>query len=69
MLFGGIRTRNPSKRTAADPRLGPHGHWDRHCKNIHEIIKTVTTPLFNFEKPAPCLMITSVGPHNVLLNF
>jgi hypothetical protein len=26
---GGIRTRNPSKRTAADPRLRPRGHWDR----------------------------------------
>jgi hypothetical protein len=24
---GGIRTRNPSKRAAADPRLRPHGHW------------------------------------------
>jgi hypothetical protein len=27
---GGLRTRNPSKRTAADPRLRPLGHWDRH---------------------------------------
>jgi hypothetical protein len=26
---GGIRTRNPSKRAAADPRLGRRGHWDR----------------------------------------
>ena len=26
---GGIRTRNPSKRTAADPRLGPRGERDR----------------------------------------
>ena len=26
---GGIRTRNPSKRVAADPRLRPRGHWDR----------------------------------------
>jgi GH43 family beta-xylosidase len=26
---GGIQTRNPSKRAAADPRLRPHGHWDR----------------------------------------
>jgi hypothetical protein len=26
---GGIRTHNPSKRAAADPRLRPHGHWDR----------------------------------------
>ena len=26
---GGIRTRNPSKRAAADPRLRQRGHWDR----------------------------------------
>jgi hypothetical protein len=26
---GRIRTHNPSKRTAADPRLRPRGHWDR----------------------------------------
>ena len=25
---GGIPTCNPSKRSAADPRLGPLGHWD-----------------------------------------
>jgi len=26
---GGIRTYNPNRRAAADPRLRPHGHWDR----------------------------------------
>jgi hypothetical protein len=26
----GIRTHNPSKGEAADPRLRPRGHWDRH---------------------------------------
>jgi hypothetical protein len=26
---GGIRTRNPSRRAAADPRLIPLGQWDR----------------------------------------
>jgi hypothetical protein len=25
----GIRTQDPSKRAAEDPRLRPHGHWDR----------------------------------------
>jgi len=25
----GIRTSNPSNWTTADPRLRPHGHWDR----------------------------------------
>jgi hypothetical protein len=24
-----IRTHDPSKRAAEDPRLRPHGHWDR----------------------------------------
>jgi hypothetical protein len=28
-IFGGIRTHNPSKRTAADLRLRPRGLWDR----------------------------------------
>ena len=27
--LGGIRTRNPSKRSPADPHLRPLGHWDR----------------------------------------
>jgi hypothetical protein len=26
---GGIRTRDPSKPAAADPRLRPYGHWNR----------------------------------------
>jgi hypothetical protein len=33
---GGIRTLNPRKRTAVDPRLRPSGHWDwpfRHFAN------------------------------------
>jgi hypothetical protein len=29
---GGIQTHNPSKRAAEDPRLRPHGHWDRHTE-------------------------------------
>jgi hypothetical protein len=29
---GVIRTRNPSKRTAADQHLNPRGHWDRRIK-------------------------------------
>ena len=30
MTTGGIRTRNPRTRAAADPRLRTRGHWDRH---------------------------------------
>jgi hypothetical protein len=32
---GGIRTRNPSKRRAAEPRLRPRGHWDRLDINVY----------------------------------
>jgi hypothetical protein len=30
---GGIRTRTPSKRSAADTYLRPLGHWDRHVRS------------------------------------
>jgi len=34
---GGIRTHNPSKRAAADPRLRPRGYWDRqYCSYAEE---------------------------------
>jgi hypothetical protein len=37
---GGIRSRNPSKRAVADPRLRQYGHWNRHwwrgCKHEQE---------------------------------
>ena len=31
---GGVRTRNPSKRSALDSRLRPRGHWDRFCRRV-----------------------------------
>jgi hypothetical protein len=33
----GIRTHDPSKRAAADPRLRPHGHWDRPMNLLIEV--------------------------------
>ena len=36
---GGIRTHNLSKRAAADLRLRPRGHWDRHRKVFRYINK------------------------------
>ena len=37
-VSGGIRTRNPSRRAAAAPRLRPLGHWDRlYSIYVHEI--------------------------------
>jgi len=31
---GGIRTQNPTKRAAVDPRLRPRGHRDRQHQGI-----------------------------------
>jgi hypothetical protein len=53
---GGIRTRNPSKRATADPRLRPHGQWDRqnlricklNAKSVHLcIFLTAFDAMFN----------------------
>ena len=30
-----IRTHNPSRRVAADPRLRLRGHWDRSCQCVY----------------------------------
>jgi hypothetical protein len=53
---GGIRTRNPSKRAAVDPRLRPRGHWDRlthylrtcvyiQCAEVLYLLAFVSRPL------------------------
>ena len=34
----GIRTRNPSKRAAAEPSLRPRGHWDRPYSVLRPVI-------------------------------
>ena len=36
---GGIRTRNPSKRAAANPRLRPRGHRDQQTAPIPNFMK------------------------------
>jgi hypothetical protein len=53
----GIRTRNPSKRSATDPRLRPSGHWDRHCwsPGLFKGVFTTSIPLF---------ILTTVILHN-----
>lgn len=33
----GIQTRSPSMQSAADPHLGPRGHWDRHKGKVIDI--------------------------------
>jgi hypothetical protein len=44
----GIRTRNSSKRSAADPRLRPLGHWDRQRfdrRNVQLVASRLPTEL------------------------
>jgi hypothetical protein len=38
---GGIRTRNPSQRAAADLRLRPSGHWDRQTNYTPVLIQAL----------------------------
>ena len=47
---GGIRTRNFSRRQAADLRLRLHGHWDRHWAFILLVINQtlLKTPTVSF---------------------
>jgi hypothetical protein len=42
--LGGIRTYNPSKRAAVDPRLRPHGQWDRPFYLLYNTIYSKTNP-------------------------
>ena len=46
----GIRTRNPSTQVAADPRLRPHGNWDRFFM-LFTFIKFVLVALQNLRIP------------------
>ena len=52
---GGIQTRNPSKRAAANPRLRPCGHWDQRmcvcvcvCVHTHNV-DNIGYILYNFK--------------------
>ena len=47
-----IRTQNPSKRAAADQRLRPHGHWDRHDLEV----PTSNTGMINIHIPKGILV-------------
>jgi hypothetical protein len=49
--FGGIRTRNPTKRTALDPRLRQRGHWDRRIVHLFNLINAENnTQVINLNK-------------------
>ena len=44
---GWIRTRNPSKRAAADPHLRPLAHWDLQCNLLPTITISCSAGLTN----------------------
>ena len=53
---GGIRTRNPSRQSAADPRPRPLGHWDRR-------IRSPDRPAIPTELTRPtCLGLQNIKP-------
>jgi len=39
---GGIRTHDLNRRAAADPRLRPRGHWDRHLEDINKLKRYIS---------------------------
>ena len=59
---GGIRTCNPNKRAAADPRLRPHSHWARRLPYCYHAV----IPAWNLEHRSwlknHCFLYTCVPP-------
>ena len=53
---GGIRTRNPSKRPAADPRLRPLGHWNRQFRSPDRLARIHL--LYRLSNPGPQSYVT-----------
>jgi hypothetical protein len=50
---GWIRTHNPSKRTAENPRPRPSGHWDRHTRNRSPDRPARSESLHRLSYPSP----------------
>jgi hypothetical protein len=68
----GIRTRDPSKRSAADLRLRRRGRWDRRTQTPHSLISAVCAPslisirtkaevVTRTDMPTACLQTASWG--------
>jgi hypothetical protein len=51
---GEIRTHDPSKRAAEDPRLRPHGHWDRlfSVVSMHLLLPSIRVRINGASVPA-----------------
>jgi hypothetical protein len=50
-----MRIHNPSKRAAVDPRIKPHGHWDRPLLALQYIISII---FFTFSH---CIALNSLS--------
>jgi hypothetical protein len=59
----GIRTHNPSKRMAEDPRLRPRGRWDRQPPKLLKLISETRTDGHIFFLLCPCFMNFMQGTH------
>jgi hypothetical protein len=67
----GIRTRDPSNQAAAELRLRPRGHWDRHRKTcVYMEIRATFTFWRRRRSPPKCfrslIMNSITGIHNTL---
>jgi hypothetical protein len=62
----GIRTRNPSRRAAADPRLRPLDHWDRHKLQsyFHKFHFNIILPSTHVFLPVSCLHFSPPKPRS-----
>ena len=66
----GIRTRNPSKRAAADPRLRMGGHWDRPEIELRNENRTSARSGVWFMKcPQMSVQTNRLGQNNVRRDF
>ena len=57
---GGIRTRNPSKRAAADSSIRPRGHWDRRtfCLDFQFFLQRKVSFLLSSRRLSPVLLLS-----------
>ena len=66
---GGIRTRNPSKRSAANPRLRPLGYWDQQIRSPAGPARSVSLCRLSYRGPQIniALLFTLADPGFILI--
>ena len=61
---GGIRTRNPNKRAAADPRLTPRGHQDRRTvPTAAQFVSNTESPCMNSQNTNHRFIYSHINTH------